>query len=385
MSGDKSPVIPKIGLVIGGTLLALLAGEMIVRAFSVDLRLMQRTLYYQCSALPLHRTSSDAQRLYELAPNTFVQGMPAATHPEEKKYHQKIDVSINALGFRGKGFPPAKKAGVFRILIFGGSNTFGAGVSDEDTYPAQMQKIFDEKYPGKVEVWNAGICAYVMSQDVAYAESVIEKFDPDLLVLQDTNRGRRAFHYNMTFKELKGLFRKNNELFFENIAPLWGQDVPPTERLHYFLTSTGSRIHHSLVATSALYRTLCVSLYSCLGVFSYSKPIAPITEKYVPFWGFNGQMISNRALNLFTDRHKNKKILLFFVTDFAHKIGHDGVIMRENMGDFVLPSAGKPPEYQEVHPPSHVYAWYAQELCDFLVQKGYLSIDGSHRKEPGSL
>lgn len=384
MAENKTSAAPKMLMVICGVLLALAIGELVVRVFSIDMQLLRRSLYYQCSFLPLHRTSSDAKRLYELKPSTSIQGLPAPTHPKDEKYNGKINVHINALGFRGKSFDPVKKAGVFRIAIFGGSNTFGASVSDEDTYPAQMQKIFDKKYPGRVEVWNAGICAYVMSQDVAYAETVIEKFDPDLVILQDTNRGRRGFHYNTTFKELKRLFRENNELFIENIVPLWGQDVPPTERLRSFLTSTGSEIHVPLVVKSALYRAFCLSLYSCLGVFTNNKPIAPITEKYVPFWGFTGQIISNRELNLFTERHKNKKILLFFVTDFARKVGLEGVLIRENMSDFVLNSKGKPPEYQQTHPPSYVYVWYAQELCDLLVQKGYIPAERLQPKKPGS-
>jgi hypothetical protein len=384
MSGNKSTVIPKILLAVCATFFALLASELILRAFSVDLHLLQRTLYYQCTMSQLHRTSSDAQRLFELVPNSSVQGLSIVTHPKETKYRNRIDVSINALGFRGKNFEPVKRAGVFRIVIFGGSNTFGALVSDEDTYPAQMQKIFDEKYPGKVEVWNAGISAYVMSQDVAYAETVIKKFDPDLVILQDTNRGRRAFYYKMTFEELEGLFRKNKELFVENIPPLWNQLIPVAEKVHFFLVSAGNKIHRSLVAASALYRTFCVSLYTCMGVFS-GDPVVSITKKFGRFWGFDGESISNRELNLFTERHRDKKILLFFVTDFAHKMGHLGIETRSNMGDFVLNAKDKPPEYQELHPPSYVYAWYARELCNFLIQKDYIPADGLNRKEAGSL
>jgi hypothetical protein len=383
MSKVKFSIVSKVSLVACGTIFALLSSELLIRAFNVDLRLLRKTLYYQCSFLQFHRTSSDAQRLFELVPNISVQGISAGTHPKEIKYNDKIDVNINAHGFRGRGFEPTKKAGVFRIVIFGGSNTFGASVSDEDTYPVQMQKIFDEEYPGKVEVWNAGICAYVMSQDVAYAETVTKKFDPDLLILQDTNLGRRAFLYNVTIKELQELFSKNNELFIENIPLLWQQDVPATEKMLFFLVSTTSKMHRSLVSVSALYRTFCVSLYTCLGV-STNTPVDPITDKYSRFWNHMGQLIRIRELNLFTERHKDKKIILFFITDFAHQIGQLGIEMRDNMVDFVLNAKDKSPEYQETHPPSYVYAWYARELCDFLVQKGYITADSLNRKEPGS-
>ena len=384
MSGVKSSIFSKLSLIICGTALALLSSEFLLRAFDVDLRLLRKTLYYQCREPGLHRTSSDSQRLFELVPNSSVRGIPHPPNFMDPKYpNKRFDASINDLGFRGKGFEPYKKEGVFRIVIFGGSNTFGANVNDEDTYPAQMQKILDEKYPGKVEVWNAGISAYVMSQDVAYAETVIKKFDPDLLIFQDTNQGRRAFYGNVTLKELKKLFDKNNELFVENIPPLWEQQVPPGQEMRYFLVSTGSKIHRSLVATSALYRTFCVSLYSCMGVFS--NDAVAITEKFGHFWGFDSQSINKRELNLFTERHKDKKIILFFITDFAHKIGHDDVEMRDNMGDFVLNTKDKPPEYLDLHPPSYVYAWSARELCNFLAQKGYIPADSLNHKEPGFL
>ncbi len=120
-------------------------------------------------------------------------------------------------------------------------------------------------------------------------------------------------------------------------------------------------------------------------VFSYNIPIAPIVNKYFNFWNYIGELTRIRELNLFTERHKDKKIILFFITDFAHEIGHNGVEMRDNMGDFVLNTKDKPPEYQEIHPPSYVYAWYARELCDFLVQKGYIPADSLNRKERGYL
>lgn len=378
----NSSIVSKILLVICGAMLALLSSEMLLRAFNVDMHLLRKTLYYQCSLLPFHRTSSDAQRLYELVPNMSVRDLSSTTHPKETKYSQKIDVSINALGFRGKSFAAAKKAGVFRIVVFGGSNTFGAAVSDEDTYPVQMQKIFDGKYPGKVEVWNAGISAYEMSQDVAYAETVIKKFDPDLIIFQDTNRGRRAFHYGVTNKELRELFSKNNELFIENMPLLGREVVPAAGKVHFFLASINSKIYYFLVRVSALYRTFRIGLYHCFGILSHN-PVDPIKKRRDLDFGYIGQIISNRELNLFTERHKDKKIILFFITDIAHSIGHQGVEMRDNMGDFVLPSEGKPLEYREIHPPSYVYAWYARELCNFLVQKGYIPADSLNRKEPG--
>lgn len=369
MAKARTPVISRMLLIACGTLFALLVSELSLRAFDVDLHLLQRTLYYQCWCSPLHRTSLNAQRLFELRPRSTAYSRPA--HAAEPKYN-KCDISVNDLGFRGKAQPRLKKPGVYRIIVFGGSNTFGPTVGDEDTYPAQMQRIFDAEYPGKVEVWNAGVSAYVMSQTVAYAETAIKEFDPDLVILQDTNQGRRPFFYNMTFRELRKLFRQNTELFIENIPPLWKQHVPSTPRIRYLLVSTGSWIHRSLVRSSALYRTFCLSLYSCLGVFSHESPTLPITDRFSRLWEEGGQLINDRELISFTGRHKDRKVLLFFIPDTCHVFPR--TIQKQNkVGIFLLRCKDKPVEYHEIHPPSYVYAWYARELCDFLVQKGYLA------------
>ncbi|MBU9888725.1 MAG: hypothetical protein KTQ49_02510 [Candidatus Omnitrophica bacterium] len=364
----------KLGILIIGGLIALLGGELLARSFDLDLRILRKTLYYQCGLLSLYRTSAEAQRLFELVPGKTVEGLPGA-HPKETKY-SKVDFSINDLGFRGRSFPAAKKEGVFRIVIFGGSSAFGATVSDEDTYPAQLQKIFDEKCPGKVEVWNAGISAYVMSQNVAYAETVVKKYDPDLLIFQDTNTGRRAFGYTAPLAEIKGLFRKNRELFIENIPPLWNQDVLPTGEPLRLAASVATKIHNFWVVRSAFYRGLCLIFYHQKGAFVDGQPVNPITERYGSAWASKGQEISDRELGLFVERHQNIKIRLLFLSDFPPWVVRSGILTKKNVKTFILPTEGMPPEYREVHPPSYVYAWSAQKLYDLLIQEDLFLLTG---------
>lgn len=381
MEFDKTSRSQKILLIIFGLFCALLFSEFFIRFFGIDLLILRKALYYQCSYTELHRTSQDPNRLYELAPRRTVQGRGQQTFSTGETRWVETDLTVNSLGFRNKEFPAHKREGVFRIALFGGSNTFGMNVSDGDTYPTQMQKIFDEKYPGKIEVWNAGICAYQMSQNVAYAETVLREFDPDLIILQDTNRGRRAFHQLVTLSELKRLFRQNKELYIENIPPLWNPDVSSRRKISFFLSTRGSNLHYFFVSSSALYRSLCITLYSWVGVFSNGSPIHPVVDKYFSIWNHVGQQISNRELNLFTALHQDKKIILFFISSFGQKIGREGIKMRNNMTDFVLRSEEKSQEYQDIHPPPYVYAWYAEELCDFLIQKGYFPQSITHSQK----
>lgn len=366
MKDKKGITAQKISLLLGSIVIALICGELLIRTLDLDFLILKKTLYYQCYCLPLHKVSENAERLYELMPNSIAR-KTHFTHPKENKY-KEADVYINALGFRGQNFSSAKKKGVFRIVIFGGSNTFGPSVRDDDTYPAQMQKIFDEKFPGKIEVWNAGISAYVMSQNVAYAETVLRKYDPDLLIFQDTNHGRRAFLNKTTVAEFKSLFNKNKELFIENI-PFWGGQYTN----HNFFISIIYQIHKTLAVHSGLYRSVCLGIYFYRGVFFQGDPACPVREPYVSLWNHEGEKINKRDTNFFIARHPGKKIIIFYIPNAVAEAA--GYIKKEDyVAVFFLSSQEKPLEYQALHPPSYVYSWYAKELCDFLISKGYLTI-----------
>jgi lysophospholipase L1-like esterase len=65
---------------------------------------------------------------------------------------------INRFGLRGAEIEAAKKAGCRRILMLGGSTTYGNTVTTEQAYPAVVERTLRESSPDKcVEVINAGI------------------------------------------------------------------------------------------------------------------------------------------------------------------------------------------------------------------------------------
>lgn len=344
----------KLALITTGIILALVFSEVIIRLVSLDMRLLRKALYYQCAFLPLHKTSSNPERLYETTPGAVLKGVKEV-HPKETRY-RFMDVSINSLGFRNREFSAAKKKGVFRIIIFGGSNTFGATVSNADTYPAQLQNLFDKKYPGRVEVWNAGICAYVISQDVAYAQEVMAKYDPDLLIFQDTNVGRRAFLQNAATDEINRLFSKNPELYSENLPPILRRE-----------SSFMQQVHYSMAKSSALYRVLCMAFYSASGAFNSNDPTNSVTHRYRNLWHPYGQSVSNRKFEAFIGRYPNKPIALFYIDENYSENNMPNISIKDNMRVLTLDPSDKAPEYGEIHPPSYVYSWYASELFSFIT------------------
>jgi hypothetical protein len=82
--------------------------------------------------------------------------------------------------------PPESGADSFTILAVGDSFTFGQGVGDEDTWPAQLQALIGRR------VINAGVFGYGLDQSVLRAERLVEGLRIDLLIVgfiaDDVNR-----------------------------------------------------------------------------------------------------------------------------------------------------------------------------------------------------
>jgi lysophospholipase L1-like esterase len=95
-------------------------------------------------------------------------------------------VHTNPQGFRGaRPIPHAKPAGVFRVLAVGGSTTFDTEVSaDSAAWPARLERWLRELAPvEQVEVINAGVPGYNMTQDLIRLETELSEYSPDLIIL----------------------------------------------------------------------------------------------------------------------------------------------------------------------------------------------------------
>ena len=80
---------------------------------------------------------------------------PGEYQPEDKRLKK---YRVNSFGIRGKEFTIPKPVGTFRIVIFGGSSTFGAESTDEETSPAVLETVLRGKTKNKnIEVLNYGI------------------------------------------------------------------------------------------------------------------------------------------------------------------------------------------------------------------------------------
>ncbi len=93
-------------------------------------------------------------------------------------------IHTDALGFRDRGRPVDRAAGVRRVVMTGDSITFGIGVNDEEAFPQQVEEQLVAQGRSNIEVWNAGVPGYAMADHLGNLRRRILPLHPDVVVLQ---------------------------------------------------------------------------------------------------------------------------------------------------------------------------------------------------------
>jgi lysophospholipase L1-like esterase len=76
-------------------------------------------------------------------------------------YEEKISLTESAInGYGLRGGPVDTSPAKVTILCLGDSITYGYGVDDAHSYPAQLQAALDREFPGRYSVLNGGVDAY---------------------------------------------------------------------------------------------------------------------------------------------------------------------------------------------------------------------------------
>ena len=137
----------------------------------------------------------------------------AFPHKEEKRLFK---VSSNADGLRASGQTRAKSEGTIRVMTLGCSTTFGWGVADAETYPAQLAERFASGGYSHVEVINGGQPGYTSFQGRWLWDETLRHYSPDVILLgyvvQDA---RKAAYSDKSQAVLQGdaRFLKDNVLY----------------------------------------------------------------------------------------------------------------------------------------------------------------------------
>ncbi len=129
-----------------------------------------------------------------------------------------FSVSTDAQGLRAPVHEQEKPEGVFRVLLLGCSTTFGWGVDDDRTFPAQLEALARAEGHEKIEVINGGQPGYTSFQGVWFWDEIARHYDPDLVVLgyvvQDA---RKAAYSDLS----QAVLTRNSSFLKENILYRW--------------------------------------------------------------------------------------------------------------------------------------------------------------------
>ncbi len=156
-----------------------------------------------------------------------VDGRMVVYHPDrlemlapnfEGKFH-RIAVRTNEFGHRVpttwvKRYTQEKPKGVFRILVYGDSITFGDEWPDEVSFVEKLQQRLDPSMK-QVEVLNFGVPGYNPHQESNYIQETAAKFNPDLVILELTEvndileKPRQAAHMTGPSQNFKAWLRRH--------------------------------------------------------------------------------------------------------------------------------------------------------------------------------
>ncbi|HLV37165.1 MAG TPA: SGNH/GDSL hydrolase family protein [Spirillospora sp.] len=73
--------------------------------------------------------------------------------------------------------------GVVRILAIGDSFTYGMYVHNQETFPARLEEVLNQRLENRVQVLNAGVPGYTIADELSYLLDKGLALEPDVVVL----------------------------------------------------------------------------------------------------------------------------------------------------------------------------------------------------------
>jgi hypothetical protein len=321
--------------------LSLLAGvvllDTLLWAIDYDWKVYSKVFRGLSHEPSIHQPSADARLLYELKP-----GASGSFTAEYGEYF----VSINKLGFRGKEHPARKPPGVFRIFCVGGSNVYGAELSDMETWPAKLERNLEIAHPGRYEVWNLGVCGYNPLQMAVIAQKALDKYQPDLILFSLSNWGARYFLTSTP--NIKEFFDRDPSLWLDVLSTP-EPDPPSLEALKL-----------AMMRLSALYRT--VEIYR-FGLRNSASP--------PPTAAFPHHVAAAREF--LTQAKRRTRVGIFFCPAVANIRPFKPIYQGLDIPMYRFVALGKAPPYLKIHPPAFVMEVYAKNLEEWLRQAHLIS------------
>ena len=106
-----------------------------------------------------------------------------------------LKFSINSLGYRGEEFSSRKPAGVFRIVVVGGSAVFDLYSKPDEDWPHLIQRRLREKGYVAVECINAGVPSHASFDSFGRLFGEIHTFSPDVVLFYNSWNDAKTLHH----------------------------------------------------------------------------------------------------------------------------------------------------------------------------------------------
>ena len=335
-----SPLPHKLLTAAVALLIGLSLVELLLRLTGLDMALVAEVAPRMKHGHGVHRAVADPRLLIRLTPGASADYRLPGRAP--------FSVRVNALGFRGAERSPGKPPGVFRIVCVGASNTYGAELSDHQTWPHQLEARLNRGAAGRrFEVWNLGVSGYNSLQLVAVAEQALAAHSPDLIIFSMSNRGPRHFLHGAVSLET---FRRDPTLWLETFPPaLLRWPAWPALQTRLWL------LGHAAVYRLALLGALGRSEQGQSGIPAAAE--ARYVEITRPFF--------ERAM-------ARTRLAIHICPAVQPRAAFEPHYAGLKVPLFLHEAEGKAPEFREIHPPAHVMVWYAEVMAAWLQAQGLL-------------
>ncbi|MBV8199576.1 MAG: SGNH/GDSL hydrolase family protein [Acidobacteria bacterium] len=164
----------KLALMLAGTLVALLAAEVLVRA---------------AGAAPKVYAIRKGRFQLSRNPKIGYEPVPLVYAGRELSFYDYLGAS-NSLGFRDREHAVAKPPGVYRIVVLGDSIAAGLHVErNQDIFPPILEQLLDQA-GRRAEVINLAVSGYNTQQEVEMLREKGLQYHPDLVIVAYTMSSR---------------------------------------------------------------------------------------------------------------------------------------------------------------------------------------------------
>jgi len=282
---------------------------------------------------PIHTSSGARARQRPSAPNPFIEpDLP-------DKYY--VEYRFNALGCRGRDYPIPRSHQGRRLLILGDSFALGAGVHEADTLASQLELLLNQeertKRPKIIhEVINCGVSRYGTRDERIIYETLVSKYEPDLVLLVMTPDDDRSWigdvnsgvfdHLGKNPKKFVS-WSDHKETLFQRSSPDYSGSLQAIDDLHQLVQDRGAH--------------LAVVLFRHTKHQAWNSLVTQITEGLqdtaVPVWDLGPALRRNHSEHDLTvnevDKHPN---------EMAHKIAAETILSALKAPNVFSPPDGLP-------------------------------------------